>query len=88
MHARPRGPSADGIHPSRTLIDRQARDLHDRPDFNGAQARPWNPCGDADRLVEILSVDQVLAAELFARLRERPVSDERFAVAHPDARCR
>ena len=88
MRARPRGPSADGIHPSRTLIGWQARDLHDRPGFNEAQARPWNPCGDADRLVEILAVDEKLAAELFARLRERPVSDERFAVAHPDAGCR
>lgn len=79
------GPSADGIHPSRTRIGRQARDLHDRPDVDGAQACPWNPCGSADRLVKILGVDQELAAEQFARLRERPVGDEQFAVAHPDA---
>jgi hypothetical protein len=85
MHAGPRGPSADGIHPSRTRIGRQASDLYDRPDFDAAHACSWNPCGDADRLVEILGVDQELAAELFARLRKRPVSDERFAVAHSDA---
>ena len=66
-------------------VGRQARDLHDRPDVDGAQACPWNLCGGADRLVDILGVDQELAAELFARLRERPVGDERFTVAHPDA---
>jgi hypothetical protein len=88
MCARPRGTSANGIRSSRTRLGRQARDLHDRPDFDGAQACPWNPCGDADRLVGILGVDQELAAELFVRLRERSVGDERFAVAHPDAGCR
>jgi hypothetical protein len=59
----------------RTLIGRQARNRYDQLDFDGAQACPWNLCGGADRLVEILGVDQELAAELFARLRERPVGD-------------
>ena len=81
----PGGALPDGIRPSRTHIGREARDLHDRPEVDGAQVCPWNPCGGADRLVEILGVDQELAAELFARLCERPVGDERFAVAHPDA---
>jgi hypothetical protein len=31
-----------------------------------------------------LGVDQGLASELFMCLRERPVGDERLAVAHPD----
>jgi hypothetical protein len=38
-----------------------------------------------NRLVELLGVDQELAADLFARLCERPVGDERFTVAYPDA---
>ena len=32
-----------------------------------------------------LAFDQEVAAELFARLRERTVGHERLAVAHPDA---
>src|SRR6266568_5021576 len=67
------------------LTRRQACDLHYRPDFDGAGACRWNPCGDADRLVEILGVDQEVAAELLARLRERTIGHEPFAVAHPDA---
>jgi hypothetical protein len=42
----------------------------------------------AGRFVGILGVDQELAAELFARLCERPIGDERFTVAHTDAGCR
>src|SRR5438034_1339335 len=67
------------------LTRRQACYLHYRPDFDGADTCPWNPCGDADRLVEILGVDQEVAAELFARLRERTIGQQPFAVAHPDA---
>ena len=33
----------------------------------------------------VLGVDQEVAAELFARLRERAVGHQPFAVAHPDA---
>src|SRR5882724_13525323 len=46
------------------------------------------PCGDADRLVEVLDVDQVEAAEMFARFLERTVGHKPFAVAHPNAGCR
>jgi hypothetical protein len=60
MRAGPRGPSADGIRPSRTLVGRQTRDLHDRPDVDGAQPCPWKPCGDINRLVEILDADREL----------------------------
>ena len=56
-----------------------------RPDFDGTHARHWNPCGDGDRLVEILDVDEHVAAELLARFRKRTVGHEPFAVAHPDA---
>src|SRR2546421_7060954 len=68
-----------------SLTCRQTRYLHDRADFDGAQACRGNPCGDADRLVQILGVDEEVAAQLLARLRERPVGYQRFAGAHPDA---
>src|SRR2546428_3540044 len=67
------------------LMRRQAADLHQRPNFDGPQACAWDPSGDVDRLVEILGVDQKVAAQLFARLRERTVGHEPFAFAHPDA---
>src|SRR5205085_11527657 len=44
-----------------------------------------NPPGDGDRLVEIPGVDQEVAAQLFARLRERAVGDEPLALADADA---
>jgi hypothetical protein len=59
-----------------------------RVDLSGAAPRPARPHDglgrSRDRLVAILGVDQELATELFARLRERPIDDERFAVAHSD----
>src|SRR5881296_3450198 len=79
-------PSSHCSHPSRTLLSRQARDLDDWPDLDGALARRGNPCGDGDGLVEILGIDEEVAAQLFTRLRERTVGHEPFAVAHPNAR--
>src|SRR5215470_11421425 len=71
------------------LILRQSRDLYHRADFDRAKARAWDTPGDAYSLVEIFGVDQEVAAELFARLREGPVGHEPFAFSHPDAgRCR
>src|SRR6266849_9230287 len=55
------------------LLSRQARDLDDRPDLDGTLARHGNPCGDGDGLVEILGLDEEVAAQLFTRLRERTV---------------
>src|SRR5258708_4152648 len=49
---------------------RQAGYFQDRPDFDGALARRWNPSRDADRLVEVLGLNQVEAAQLLARLRK------------------
>ena len=69
----------------RTLLSRQACDLCHGPYFDGADPRSWNPCGDADRLAEILGVDEEVAAQLFARLCERPIGHERFTVANPNA---
>src|SRR2546426_2013248 len=80
-------PSSHCFRPSRTLLSRQARDLYHWPDLDGTLARRGNPCGDGDSLVEILGLDEEVAAQLFARLRERTVGHEPFAVAHPNT-CR
>src|SRR5229473_8193375 len=66
------------------LALRQSENLNHRTDFDGAHACPWNPCGNADRHVEVLGIDHEIAAELFARLRERTIGYEPLAVAHPD----
>jgi hypothetical protein len=58
--------------------------LHHRPDFDSARGVPMKPYGDADRLVEILGIDQAVTAELLACLCERTIGHERFAVALPD----
>ena len=82
-------PSAEGIRQPQPFIGWQACEVHDWSDFDSAQPCPRNPGSDTDCLVAILGLDQKIAAELFARLCERPVGDEHFAVAHPDAdRCR
>src|SRR5918994_1310791 len=70
------------------LILWQARDFHHRPNLDRAPAHSRDAGGDIDRLVEIWSIDQVVAAELLARLRERTVGYQPFAVPHPDAGCR
>src|SRR5258705_13686084 len=88
-HPRRREKSRRGTHEcvrhEAHLICWQVRDLNHRADFNCAPACRWNACGNADRLVEVLRVDQEVAAELFARFRERTVGHELSAVAHPDA---
>src|SRR5713226_10375555 len=68
----------------RMLVGRQARDLLHGPDLDGSDARPWNPSSDADRLVEILGMDQEVAGDLLARLHEWTVGHETFAVADPN----
>src|SRR5437879_5262581 len=72
------------------LRGRLRRVLHDGPHFNGAQgrARGWNAFRDGDGCVQILCLDQVVAPELFASFRKRPVSHESFPIAYPDAGCR
>ena len=61
------------------------RALSHRPDLDGAGASQGHAGRDGDGLVEILDVDQHVAAELLAGLRERTVGHEGFAVAHADA---
>src|SRR5262249_59109881 len=80
-----------GRQPGYLGVARHPRQLDDWPDFDCAPARRWNPSGDRDGLVEILSLYHVVAAELLARLRKWTVSDEPLAVAHSNAgrrRCR
>src|SRR5207302_777203 len=62
------------------------RQLDHRADLDGAPARPRDPGGDPDSLIEIPGVDQEITAELFARFRKRTVGHEPLAVAHANAR--
>lgn len=71
------------LPPSRTLLSRQARDLLYLSDLDRSDPRPWNSSSDADRLVEILGIDQEVSGKLLARLHERTVGHEWFTVAHP-----
>src|SRR5215207_687878 len=57
--------------------------LHDRPDLDRPAADVGDPGGDLDRLVQVLGLDDVEAAELLLGLGERPVGAEGRAVAHP-----
>src|SRR5262249_59152242 len=70
------------------LFHGQARDLPHWPDLDRSDARSWNPSSDADRLVEILGMDQEVTGDLLARLHERAVGHEAFAVADPNDRRR
>src|SRR5262249_7590083 len=60
----------------------------DRPHLDRAVLRARDAGGDRKRLVGILRVDQVVAAELLLRLGERAVGDERLTVPHADGRRR
>src|SRR5438034_3602565 len=73
------------LTPGSLLTPRQPRYLHDWSDFNGTFTRHGNPSRDADRLVEVPGVDDIIAAQLLARLRKWPIGHEGLAVAHADA---
>ena len=47
-----------------------------------SRIRAGNARRDRKRSVEILGLNQIIAAELLARLRERTVGRQRLAVAH------
>src|SRR5690348_8673997 len=52
----------------------------DRPHFDDAACTKRRDApGDRDRFVEVPAVDQVVAAELLLRLRERTIGDDRLA---------
>src|ERR1043166_7927919 len=60
-----------GCRISRPPSNRQALELHHRPDLDRAALRVRDPRGDGDRLVEIPGVNHEIAPELLAGLRER-----------------
>src|SRR5258708_39638326 len=63
------------------LHRRQSLDLPHRPDFNSSDPRSGNPTSDVDGFIEILGVDQEIAANLLPRLREWTVGHVPFPVA-------
>ena len=63
-----------------------AQHLPDRPHFDRPEPRAGDLRRDLDRLVEILAVDDVVAADLLLGLGERTVGGEHLAVAHPHGR--
>jgi len=64
-----------GMTASPSIID------PDRPDLDRSISGAGNARGDGQRFVEILGLDQIVAAELFARFRERSIRRQRLAVA-------
>src|SRR5688572_29478432 len=65
-----------------TLLPRQARYFCHWSYFDGTDACPRNPCGDADRFVEILGIDEEVPTQLLACFCERAIGHGRFAVAN------
>ena len=63
-----------------------ARVLPDRPDLDRAVLGAGDLRRELDRLVEVLGLDEVEAAEGFLRLGERAVGRDRLAVPDPDGR--
>ena len=57
--------------------------VHHRPDLDRALLRAGDARRPRDRVVEVAAVEQVVAAELLARLGERAVAGDRLAVADP-----
>src|SRR5713101_978718 len=53
----------------------------DRPDLDRTIAGAGNPRGDGEGRVEILGLDQVIAAKLLAGFRERTIGSQGLAVA-------
>src|SRR2546422_1697234 len=63
----------------------EARYFHYWTDFDGSETRSGNAFGNADSLVEVRGIDQVIAAQLLTRFGKRSVDDEPFAVAYANA---
>src|SRR5439155_23629933 len=59
-----------------------------RADLDRSALRARDLRGPLNRLVEILALEEVEAAELLLGLREGTVGDQALAVAHPDGRRR
>src|SRR5947208_3186916 len=69
----------------RSVLVRQPRDLHHRPDLDRAQARRGKPRGNANGFIEIRRFDEKVSSQLFAGFGERPVCHQRPAVPYTDA---
>src|SRR5258708_11590840 len=82
---RPSSPLLPLHSPVAALRGGLSRALYEWAHFNGARAHGGNVCGDGDGFVEIFGLDEVIAAELLARLSERTVRHEAFAIAQADA---
>src|SRR5690242_12474763 len=77
-----------GFDPSHCLEAAASQSIinPDRPDLDRTKARAGNARGDYKRRIEILGLDQIVAAELFARFREWSVGGQGLAVADPHGR--
>ncbi|MFN8540918.1 MAG: hypothetical protein U0232_25995 [Thermomicrobiales bacterium] len=60
-------------------------DVEDGADFDGAPFCAGDLAGDGERFVEVVDIDDVVAAELFVGFGEGAVGDEALAAAHADA---
>src|SRR5204863_8194034 len=60
--------------------------LDDRPDLDRAEPRDRRARGPLEGLVEVVAVEQVVAAEDLLGRREWAVDDLRLAVADPEGR--
>ena len=51
-------------------------------DFHRAFFRGRQPAGDSDRFVEVVHIDDIIAAELFSGFSERTIGDLVLAIAY------
>src|SRR4051794_36990312 len=80
--------TAPELSPGAGMMMPSACEHPDRPHLDRAALRGGDPRGDLGRLVQILRLDQVVAAQLLLHLRERPVRGQRLAITNADARRR
>src|SRR5687768_7757753 len=87
LFSQPRPSQTQGVPPigRKPPLRGQPWYFHHWADFDRTLAGGRNAGGDADGLVEILDIDDIKAAELFARLGEGAVGYQPLALAHPHA---
>src|SRR5262249_43743028 len=66
----------------RDLAHLHLRDVHERPDLDRTTSSIWDLRSPSDRLIQVFDVDDVYAAELLLRIRERAVGGDRLSVPH------
>src|SRR5262245_39907342 len=66
----------------RDLAHLHLRDVHERPDLDRTTPSIWALRSTSDRLIQVFDVDDVYAAELLLRIRERAVGGDRLSVPH------